>query len=150
MKNKILKIILIILIPIVIIVGILFIYGSIMTLGNSKMPIVETSKELKKLENIIAKETKSNDHTFFNPIPKYEIEKCNAKLQLNVFVNNDSLSQSKKTLDEYINSINKRVNEQLVDKKCIDSLIIEVSAYNSREKTDTMKTKHYRYLFPIK
>ena len=150
MKNKFIKIILVILIPILIVIVVFFIYGSIMSLGNSRMPIVEISKELRELENIIGKETKSNDHTYFNPIPKYEIEKCNAKLPLNVYVNNDSLSQSKKTLDEYINSISKRVNKQLIDKKCIDSLIIEVSAYNSQEKIDSMKTKHYRYSFPIK
>lgn len=150
MKNKILKISLIILIPLVIIVGIFFIYGSIMTLGNSRMPIVETSKELKKIEKEIQNETNSGISTFFNPIPKYEIEKCNAKLELNVFVNNDSLSQSKKLMDEYINTVIKRVNEKLKDKKCIDSLIIEVSSYYSKEKEDSLKSKRYRYSFPIK
>lgn len=150
MKNKILKISLIILIPLVIIVGIFFIYGSIMTLGNSRMPIVETSKELKKIEKEIQNETNSGISTFFNPIPKYEIEKCNAKLELNVFVNNDSLSQSKKSMDEYINTVIKRINEKLKDKKCIDSLIIEVSSYYSKEKEDSLKSKRYRYSFPVK
>ena len=149
MKSKILKISLIILIPIAIIVGIFFIYGSIMTLGNSRMPIVESSIELKKLEKEFQIETKGGD-AHFNPIPKYEIEDCLAKLNLNLYINNDSITQSKERLDTYINYVNKRINEQLVDKKCIDSLIIEVSAYNSQEKIDTLKTKHYKYSFPIK
>ena len=63
---------------------------------------------------------------------------------------NDSLTQSKEKLDNYINSVSKRVNEKLVDKKCIDSLLIEVSSYYSKEKVDSLKIKKYRYSFPIK
>ena len=150
MKKKFVKMVLIISATILIIAVVFFIYGSIMTLGNSRMPIMEVPQELKELEIVMGKETKSNDHTFFNPIPKYEIENCNARLSLNMYVINDSITKSKESLDAYINTVNKRVNEQLVDKKCIDSLLIEVSSYYSKERKESLKSKHYRYSFPIK
>jgi hypothetical protein len=149
MKKKVIKIILIVLAQILIIAVGFVIYGSIMTLGNSRMPIIEVPQELKELENILQKETKGGD-AHFNLIPKYEIEKCEANLDLNMYVNNDSITQSKELLDAYINSVNARVNKILKDKECIDSLIIDVSSHYSEEKTDSLKSKHYRYSFPIK
>lgn len=149
MKRKVIKIILIVLAPILIVAVGFYIYGSIMTLGNSRMPIIEIPQELKELENILQKETNGGD-AHFNPIPKYEIENCDAKLSLNMYVNNDSITKSKESLDSYIKTVNKRVNKKLVDKKCIDSLIIEVSSYYSKEKLDSLKSKRYRYSFSIK
>jgi vacuolar-type H+-ATPase subunit E/Vma4 len=54
-----------------------------------------------------------------------------------MYVNNDSITQSKELLDAYINSVNARVNKILKDKECIDSLIIDVSSHYSEEKTDS-------------
>jgi hypothetical protein len=126
-----------------------YIYAFIITIASQRMPIVEIPKELRELEKIFGKETNSNDHTYFNPIPKYEIENCEAKLELKLYLYNDTISQSKERIDKYIESVSKRVNETIVNKKCIDSLIVEVSSYNSKEKVDTSKSKRYRYLFPI-
>ena len=126
-----------------------FIYIILIAIASQKMPVVEMSKELKELEKIIQKETDGGS-TFFEPIPEYEIENCNAIINIDLSIRNDSLTKSKESLDSYINTVNKRVNDRLIDKKCIDSLIIEVSAHNSQEKIDSLKSKHYRYSFPIK
>ncbi|OYQ35676.1 hypothetical protein CHU92_10710 [Flavobacterium cyanobacteriorum] len=126
-----------------------YIYAFIITIASQRMPVIEIPKELEKLEKILQIETNSNDHTYFNPIPKYEIDNCEAKLELNIYINNDTISQFKEKVDKYIESVSKRVNETLVNKKCIDSLIVEVSSYNSKEKVDTSKSKRYRYSFPI-
>jgi hypothetical protein len=127
-----------------------FMYVILIAIASQKMPVVEMSKELKDLEKIIQKETYSGVGTFFEPIPEYDIENCNAIFHLNIYIKNDSITQSKELLDAYINSVNKRVNEKLIEKKCIDSLIIEVSSYYSQEKIDSLKSKHYRYSFLLK
>jgi hypothetical protein len=126
-----------------------FIYATIVAYLSQRAPEVDVPKKLKELEKEIQKETKGGS-VFFNPIEKYRIDDCDAELQLSVYINNDSISKSKELLNNYVNSINKRVNEKLIDKKCIDSLIIEVSSYYSKERTDSLKSKHYRYSFPIK
>ena len=133
----------------IIIIG-YFIYTILIAIASQKLPQVEITTELKKLESDIQKETYSGVGTFFEPIPEYEIEYCNANFFLHLYMKNDSLTQSKEKLDNYINSVSKRVNEKLVDKKCIDSLLIEVSSYYSKEKVDSLKIKKYRYSFPIK
>jgi hypothetical protein len=127
-----------------------YVYTILIAIASQKMPQVEITPELKKLESDIQKETYSGVGTFFEPIPEYEIENCNANFSLHIYLKNDSLTQSKEILDNYINSVSKRVNEKLVDKKCIDSLLIEVSSYYSKEKVDSLKIKKYRYSFPIK
>lgn len=126
-----------------------YIYAFIITIASQRMPIIETPKELNKLEKILQIETNSGISTFFNPIPRHEYDNCEVILELNIYVNNDSISQSKERIDKYIESVSKRVNETIVNKKCIDSLIVEVSSYNSKEKVDTSKSKRYRYSFPI-
>jgi hypothetical protein len=131
----------------IIIIG-YFIYVILIAIASQKMPVVEMSKELKELEKIIQKETDGGS-AYFYPIPEYEIEECNAIINIDLSIRNDSLTQSKEKLDNYIKSVSKRVNETIVNKKCIDSLIVEVSSYNSKEKVDTSKSKRYRYSFPI-
>ena len=131
----------------IIIIG-YFIYVILIAIASQKMPVVAMSKELKELEKIIQKETDGGS-AYFYPIPEYEIEECNAIINIDLSIRNDSLTQSKEKLDNYIKSVSKRVNETIVNKKCIDSLIVEVSSYNSKEKVDTSKSKRYRYSFPI-
>lgn len=124
-----------------------YIYAFIITIASQSMPIVEIPPELMKLEKSLQKETKGDAR--FYPIPKHEYDNCEVTLELNIYVNNDSISQSKDRIDKYIQSVSKRVNETIVNKKCIDSLIVEVSSYYSKEKVDTSKSKRYRYSFPI-
>jgi hypothetical protein len=120
-----------------------------MTFGNQRAPEVAVPKELKKLEKEIQKETKGGS-VFFDPIEKYRIDDCDAKLNLYISLNNDSITRTKDMLDIYINSVNKRVNEKLINKKCIDSLIIDVTSSYNKEKVDSLKFKDYRYSFPVK
>lgn len=125
-------------------------YAYIITIGSQRMEVIKVTEELKALEKKIQKETNSNISTFFTPIPKFEIENCQGKLPLNLYVNNDSITQSKKILDNYIFKISERVNKELTNKKCIDSLIIEVSIHHKQEKANSLKHKKYRYSFPVK
>lgn len=126
-----------------------YIYILVIAISSEKMPVVEISKELRDLEKVIQKETNGGS-VYFYPIPEYELEDCNAHLNMDLSVRNDSLTNSKEMIDSYIKSVSKRVIENLEDKKCIDSLIIDVSSYYSKEKTDSLKSKHYRYSYPIK
>jgi len=107
-----------------------FVYAIILSIGSQRMPDIEITEELKKLENKIQKETNSGISTYFMPIQKHKIKDCNGKLSLNVYVNKDSIIKSKQLLDNYIFSISKRVNQKLENKKCLDSLIINVSFNN--------------------
>lgn len=131
----------------IIIIG-FYIYAFIMAKASQRMPEIEIS-DLKNLQDDLQKETNGGNARFY-PIPQHEIESCNAKLNLNLYINNDSISESKESLDNYINSVRSRVNERLVDKNCIDSLIIDVSSFYSKEAVDSLKSKHYRYSFPVK
>lgn len=131
----------------IIVIG-FYIYATIIAIASQKMPVVNISKELKELEKKILTETKGGS-VYIYPIPKHELENYNAKLSFSIYINNDSISQSKESLDNYINSVRNRVNNKLIDKKCIDSLIIDVSSFHSKKNIDNLKTKHYRYSFPI-
>lgn len=128
---------------IIIIIG-FYIYAIIMAKASQKMPEIETPKELRKLEFEIQEETHSGVGTFFNSIPKYEMESCNAILYLHVHLENDSLTQSKKIMNNYIISISERVNKEIIDKKCMDSLIV-ITKYYDRDK----KRVENRFSFPI-
>jgi hypothetical protein len=149
MKKKNIKIGIIILSLLLLCVVGFFVYATIMTFGNQRMPIVEIPKELKELEKELQIETFDRGANF-DEIPKYEIENCNA--ELGIYINNDSITKSKELLDKYVLSVNKRINDRLINKKCIDSLIIDISSYYSKAKTgvNNLKSKHYRYSFPVK
>lgn len=151
MKNKNIKIV-IILLSLIIVVGIVFfLYANIMTFGNQTMPLAEIPKELKELKHDIQVETFDKDANF-DDIPEYEFQNCNVKLGIHLYVSNESITKTKKALDLYILSINKRVNSKLKDKKCLDSLILDVSSYYRQAEPDenNLKAKHYRYSFSIK
>jgi len=122
-----------------------------MTFGNQTMPVTQIPKELKDLEHDIQVETFDKDANF-DDIPEYELQNCNVKLGMHLYVSNDSITKTKKALDLYILSINKRVNLKLKEKKCIDSLILDVSSYYSKAETyeNNLRAKHYRYSFSIK
>lgn len=114
--------------------------------GRQRMPTVKVPEELIQLKKEI-----ENDRikiTFYN-ISEIALEECNAKQRVTLRVAEDSITKSKETLDNYINSINKAVNERLINKKCIDSLVIIVSSYYRKEKIDSLKSKRYTYSFPI-
>ena len=119
-------------------------FGIIMTFGYKSMPEVDVPNELKKLEKKINEETNGGD-AYFRPIQKHEIDECHFNINFFITMNDDSISKSKNKLDNYINSVNKRINEQLKNKICIDSLIISVSA----SKAKFSKSGHFRYSFPI-
>lgn len=143
------KIIIIIFSFIGIVVAVFFIYATIVAYLSQRAPEVEVPEKLKELEKEIQKETKGGS-AFFNPIEKYRIDNCDAELTLFISLNNDSITRTKDMLDIYISSVNKRVSEKLINKKCIDSLIIDVITAYSKEKIDSLKFKDYRYSFPIK
>ncbi len=124
-------------------------FALIIAIGSQRMSIIETPTELEELESILQKETNSGISTYFKTIPKHEYKNCAANLELKLYVYNDSLSQSKEKVDQYIQSLSKRVNQKLVNKTCIDSLIIDVTSSFSEEKIDSLKFKYYRYSFPI-
>lgn len=151
MEKKNIKIGIIILSSIILTTIGFFVYATIMTFGSQSMPIVEIPEELKKLEKELQKETNDRDANF-DDIPEYEFKNCNIKLEIHLYVNNDSITKSKELLDLYMLSISKRVNSLLTNKKCIDSLIIDVSSYYSKAKIDenNLKSKHYRYSFVVK
>lgn len=115
------------------------------------MPIVEVPKELKELERDIQIETYDRGANF-DDIPEYEFQNCNAKLEIHLYVSNDSITKSKELLDLYMLSVSKRINLLLTNKECIDSLIVDVSSHYSKAKIDenNLKSKHYRYSFPVK
>ncbi len=110
--------------------------------GHQRMPIVTIPKEIKDLEKEIQKETNSGDYTYFNNYPQHTVDNCNSKLNLNLQIDNDSII--KKGVELYVKSINNRVN-----KKCIDSLIINVFLDYSKEEIDSLRYKNYKYSFPI-
>ncbi len=122
----------------------------VLAFGHSTRPCINVPNELKVLSETFGKETKSADWTFFEVIDKKEYNNCNALLKLHLLVNNDSISKSKESIDNYVNTVNKRVNEKLKDKRCLDSLIILVTSDYSKAKIDSLKSKSYRYSFPIK
>ena len=142
------KIILLFGIIIVIMIG-YFIYATIITIGSQRLPTVEKSQEIKNLEKIILKETKSGIGTYFTEIPKHKIKTCNATLQLNLVIYNDSISVSQDSVKNYIQTIVNRVNATLTNKNCIDSLIIEGKSYYSKANIDSLKLRNFRYSFPI-
>lgn len=119
-------------------------FGIIMTFGHKIMPEVEVPKELKELEKILTKETNGGD-SHFNTIPKHEIEECHFEIELIIYMNDDHISKTKESIDNYINSVNKRIKERLKNKACMDSLIIAVSV----PKATFSRSNHFRYSFPI-
>jgi len=119
-------------------------FGSIMTYGHKSMLEVDVPIELKKLEKKFKEESNGGD-AYFRPIQKHEIDECHFNIDFFITINDDSISKSKIKLDNYINSVNKRINEQLKNKICMDSLIISVSA----SKVTFSKSGQFRYSFPI-
>ncbi len=109
----------------------------IFAFGHKSVPVIEVPKELKRLEEQLKIET--NSSVQFYQIEKHCIDDCNAKLELNMYINNITITKSHESLDKYINSVKKRVNKQLINKKCIDSIVISVSSF------EIIK----RYSFPI-
>lgn len=142
----------IIIFSVIIMLGIIFVlYANIMAFGNQTISVTKSPKELKELEHDIQVETFDKDANF-DDVPEHEFQNCNVKLGIHLYVSNDSITKTKKALDLYILSINKRVNSKLKDKKCLDSLIVDVSSYYSQAEPDdnNLKAKHYRYSFSIK
>lgn len=136
----------------VILVGIIFfVYANVMTFGNQTMPLAQIPKELKELEHDIQAETFDKDASF-DDIPKHEFQNCKVKLVIHLYISNDSITKSKEQLNSYILSVSKRVNRKLMNKNCMDSLIVDVSSYYSKAEADknNLKTKYYRYSFSIK
>lgn len=124
-----------------------FIYALVISVGSQRMQTKEVADELKKLKTDL-----ENDkiEVIFYEIPEIEFEKCHVKQEMTVRISEDSITQSKKILDRYINSINKMINKKLKSKECIDSLNIEVFSYYSKGEVDSLKSKHYKYSFFIK
>lgn len=124
-----------------------FIYGLIISAGSQRMQTIEVAEELKELKKDI-----ENDkiEVIFYDISKIDLEKCKANQEMTIRISEDSITQSKKILDRYINSINKIINKKLKSKECIDNLNIEVFSYYSRERVDSLKSKRYKYTFSIK
>jgi hypothetical protein len=145
MKKKVIKIILILLLPILIIAVVFFIYGSILTLGNQRLETVPISKELKKLEEQVRIETKSGDYSHFVGYAQQEIDNCNALYNIRLSIDNDSII--KEGINDYIKNINYRVKNLIIDKKCIDSIIINVSIKDERNEKGVLIIS--RYAFPI-
>ncbi|MCM0666457.1 MULTISPECIES: hypothetical protein [Flavobacterium] len=141
------KIFVIIISVIAVSVIIYFIYGLIISAGSQRMQTIEVAEELKELKKDI-----ENDkiEVIFYEISKIDLEKCKANQEMTIRISEDSITQSKKILDRYINSINKIINKKLKSKECIDSLNIEVFSYYSRERVDSLKSKRYKYTFSIK
>lgn len=119
-------------------------FGIVMTFGHKSMPEVEVPKELKELEKILTKETNGGD-SHFNTIPQHKIDECHFEIELTVYMNDDSISKTKESIYNYINSVSKRINERIKNKECMDSLIILVSA----PKATFSKSSHFRYSFPM-
>lgn len=141
------KIFVIIISVIAVSVIIYFIYGLIISAGSQRMQTIEVAEELKEL-----KKDMENDkiEVIFYEISKIDLEKCKANQEMTIRISEDSITQSKKILDRYVNSINKIINKKLKSKECIDSLNIEVFSYYSRERVDSLKSKRYKYTFSIK
>lgn len=141
------KIFIIIISVITVSVLIYFVYGLIISAGSQRMKTKEVAEELKELKKDL-----ENDkiEVIFYEIPEIDLENCKAKQEMSIRISEDSITQSKKILDIYINSINKRINKKLKSKECIDSLNIEVFSYYSKEVVDSLKSKHYNYSFSLK
>jgi len=117
-----------------------------LSFGHQRMPEADVPEELIELKKEI--ETDSIKITFYS-ISQVALEECNAKQEVTLTLSKYSITRSKETIDRYIDSINKAVNERLVDKKCIDSLIIKVSSYYMVKKSNSLQYNHYRYSFPV-
>ncbi|WP_264551494.1 hypothetical protein [Flavobacterium sp. N2038] len=141
------KILIIIISVITVSVAIYFVYGLVISVGSQRMKTKEVAEELKELKKDL-----ENDkiEVIFYEIPEIDFEKCKAKQEMTIRISEDSITQSKKILDIYINSINKTINKKLKSKECIDSLNIEVFSYYSKEAVDSLKSRHYNYSFPVK
>jgi hypothetical protein len=146
MKQK-LKILLIILSFIIVA---FFLYATIITIGNQRQETVMLPKELNVLESNLKKETHGGSSVFFSEMSENEMSNCNAVLSLNMEINNDSITKTKKNLDNYVNSVNKRVNKIVLNEKCIDSLIIEVRIDLAKNNNNVVNFQRYRYSFPTK
>ncbi len=124
-----------------------YVFGFIMTFGHQREPLISVPHELKILEEEIRKETKDGG-AFFLPITKQSYNACNAKLQLYLFMYNDSIISSKNGVDGYLSQLSEKVNTELKDKKCIDSLIIRLSIKNKVDHKGKLIRKFIA--FPIK
>lgn len=125
---------------------IFIVYDFIISVGSQKIQTKQVPEELKELKTDL-----ENDkvEVIFYEIPEIDLEKCHAKQEMTIRISEDSITQSKKILDSYINSINKIINEKLKNKECIDSLNVEVFSYFSKEKVDSLKSRHYKYSFIV-
>jgi hypothetical protein len=114
-----------------------FIYATIMTFGNQKMPMTQLTPELIELEKLIQKET-HDPSSRIEPLPQHKIEDYqNDKFDITVILNNNNDSVN---LDTYTKSVMKKIKKILPYKDCTDSIIIKV--YNYKDD------KEYRYSFP--
>ena len=110
-----------------------------------RKPLLDIPNELQKIEKKIQVETKSV-YSGFEQIEKNKLEKCEALINLRLYLENDSIDE--KNIDKYLNEINFRVNNALIKKECLDSLIIKYSLHNKRNKEG--KLIFLQKSFPIK
>ena len=127
-------------ITIIIIFIIWILFGVIMTFGHKSMPVVEVPKELRKLKSEI---DNIKTEIIFYEISEFDLKNCNAKQEVTIRTSEDSIVKSKIALDNYILSLRHKINLYLINKNCIDSLIIK--AYVIKSQSDN----RYRYSFPI-
>ncbi|MGO3183408.1 MAG: hypothetical protein ACTIJ9_11305 [Aequorivita sp.] len=121
-----------------------FIYKIILAKAHERMPQTETPQELKTLEIDVEKENSGIDIIFYE-ITVHELKNCHAKLEVEISIFNDSIAASKSITDSYIQSIKMRILNTIINKKCIDSLLIDASTYHSTEKI----LKDYQYSYPM-
>jgi len=140
MRNK-LKVLLVFLSLFVI--GFLF-YANLMTYGNQREPKQELSKELKKFENILIKETEGGSYTYIELIPSHKFKNCqNLKISQRVTLNicNENIETQEK-IQNYSHTVYTRLEKILPYKECIDSIII--NAYSLKYD------KTFRFSYKIK
>lgn len=140
MRNK-LKIVLVFLSLFVI--GFLF-YANLMTYGNKREPKRELSKELKKFENILIKETEGGSYTYIELISSHKFENCqNLKISQRVSLNICSQNiETQEKIQNYSNTVYTRLEKILPYKACIDSIII--NAYSLKYD------KRFKFSYKIK
>lgn len=145
MKNKFLKIGLILLLCFIGVTTVFYVYAYIMGKSMQRMPEVQVSDELVKFEKQVKKQIRTNNGGF-ETIEKHKIDNCNASINLKLYIENDSINNH--NIEEYLSYININVNDFLVDKKCFDSLKIKYSINNARDSKGKL-IFHYKS-FPIR
>nr|WP_199156852.1 hypothetical protein [Pedobacter sp. ASV2] len=122
-----------------------------MIMGNQRRPMVPLPNELKVLKLELNNElSKGGGYVVFDEIPQDVLKDCHAELKLSLDIYDDSISRKKVLVDRYVNSVATRVNQALTDKKCIDSIIVNVYAVYNKVTVDSLRYKNYHYSFPVR